>query len=259
MVTVKAAVSDGAGGVTGERRVCVFITEFIAPGGRKGRRGGGVRQLHDLWAEAGRMEEGEVHGYVKRGNARAERFWRGRGLSVIRGWEGEEGTDEWADGCGVTRRVFATVDPGTDGYMRGTWAEVGGRLRGHAAVREGVRRVVRFYETREEMEEDVEVYGMVMDAVVAEHQRDGGDGMTLEEVMGETEGDRRMMGSIKYVITLAEPVTGGEGGRDGVVAGGSGRRSEAGGVGDAETERAMAVGVGRGVRGEEAGQAEGAW
>ena len=64
---------------------------------------------------------------------------------------------------------------------------------------------MRIKKVRERVEEDVEVYGMVMDAVVAEHQRDGGDGMTLEEVMGETEGDRRMMGS-KYYFRSAEDI-----------------------------------------------------
>ena len=55
--------------------------------------------------------------------------------------------------------------------------------------------------------------------------------MTPEEVMGETEGDRRTLGSIKYVITLAEPVTGGEGGvlRDSGRAGGEGRGGVVGG------------------------------
>ena len=62
-------VSDGEGGVQGSTVPCDFITEFIAPGGGHGRCGAGKRLLHELWRRGGARADGDIHGYVWRGNA----------------------------------------------------------------------------------------------------------------------------------------------------------------------------------------------
>ena len=76
-------VSNGEGGVQGSTVPCDFITEFIAPGGGHGRRGAGTRLLHELWRRGGARADGEIHGYVWRGNAKAQRWWGRRGLDTV--------------------------------------------------------------------------------------------------------------------------------------------------------------------------------
>jgi len=159
------------------------------------------------------------------------------------GYEGEEGEDVWADGREVTKRVYKTMDAVENGYMRAGWDAVGDWLRVHPATHAPVRRVISVYGDREELQADAAVYARVLQAVRAVHARDG---VTVEDVMGETEADRQRVGAIKYMVTMEEPVERGCGAAEGseysvAGVGGRGGATAVGGGGGVGGGRAAAL------------------
>jgi hypothetical protein len=115
-----------------------------------------MRLLHELWRRGGAKADGEVHGYVWRGNVKAQKWWGRRGLSTV--WVSRE-ADGWGDGKGVTRRAYKAENENEYGYMRGEWVDVCGK-EDPALDEEGkrIRRICKMYDTIEAMKEDKAVY-----------------------------------------------------------------------------------------------------
>ena len=100
--------------------------------------------------------------------------------------------------------MFRTEDEEEYGYMRGQWDNMQTQGACAGAGEEGgqdmVGRVCRTYDTLEEMKEDKGVYKAVRAAIRATHQQDG---MTVEQVLGETAAQREL-GRIRYLVVAEE-------------------------------------------------------
>ena len=128
----------------------------------------------------------------------------------------------WWDEKGMSKRVHRTDDPDV-GYLRGEWRRVGEVADSPAMVEGGVR-AVKWYKDIEELRRDKAVYRAVRATIGAAHV---GDGVTVWDIMGETEEQRRQ-GRIGYMVVAERK---GHRGEEGLVGGqrrlrgGGGRRT----------------------------------
>ena len=213
----------------GPQRTCDFITEYIAPGGGKGARGAGTRMLGRVAVALGREADESaargVHGHVWGQNKQGREFWEGVGMHVAP-------TVAW-DAADAEARVYEVEEGGDWEYMRGDWGVMCGRVaeRLEQHDEEEPTTSMAVFNTLEDLRGEIAVHAAVVAAVRRVHDVGaGGDGASVQAVMGET-AEQRRDGRIRYVV-VAEAARDGEGA--GAEAGGSagGERGAAHGEGE---------------------------